>query len=178
MPSVPHTHPSTQPATSPRPTNRPPPDLRLRLATDTSPTGYVDGGWWPHSRDLSVELPVLVAELTHRLGAVTVITFAPMAWQTAPSELTVAGTTVSLAGSRAQDPYTVHVSGSDGRQLTLLVIPPEAPGNPARHAMMTAARSDNPERPVAILAAGDILPDSQVPRLLLVSDDPASDSRA
>ncbi|HEX3589265.1 MAG TPA: DUF5994 family protein [Pseudonocardiaceae bacterium] len=158
------------------PTDRPLP--RLRLAANTCPTGYVDGGWWPHSLDLSAELPVLVGELAPRLGVVTMITFAPEAWQTAPSQLTVTGRAVLLAGSRGQDPYTVHVSGSDGRHLTLLVIPPESPGNPAHGAMMTASRSDNPDRPVAILAAGDIVPDWRVPRLRLVSDDPASDGRA
>ena len=175
MPSVPHTQPAVQP---PMATDRPLPGPRLQLATNTSLAGYVDGGWWPHSLDLSVELPVLVAGLAPRLGVVTMITFAPEAWQTAPSQLTIAGRGVLLAGSRGQDPYTVHVSGSDGRQLTLLVIPPEASANPAHRAMMTASRSDNPDRPVAILAAGDILPDWRVPRLRLVSHDPASDSRA
>jgi hypothetical protein len=142
------------------------------LAANTSVTGYVDGGWWPRSLDLSAELPALVAELAARLGVVTMITFAPEAWRTAPSQLTVAGTAVSLAGSRGQDPYTVHVSGSCGRQLTLLVIPPEAAADAALGAMMIASRSDNPDRPVAILAAGGIVPDRRVPRLRLVSDDP------
>lgn len=178
MPSVPHTQPSAQPATSPMAADRPLPGLRLRLAANTPLTGYVDGGWWPRSLDLSVELPVLVAGLAPRLGAATMITFAPEAWQAAPSRLTIAGRGVPLAGSREQDPYTVHVSGSDGRQLTLLVIPPEASANLAHRAMMTASRSDNPDRPVAILAAGDIVPDRRVPRLRLVSHDPAPDSRA
>lgn len=178
MPSVPHTHPSAQPATSPLPAGRPRQGLRLRLAATTSPTGYVDGGWWPRSRDLSVELPVLLAELAPQLGVVTMITFAPEAWQSVPPQLIVAGRPVSLAGSRGSDPYTVHLSDSDGRHLTLLVIPPEAPGNPAHRAMMTASRSDNPDRPVEILAAGDIVPDRRVPRLRLVSDDPAADGRA
>jgi hypothetical protein len=34
--------------------------------------------------------------------------------------------------------------------------------------MMTAARPDNADRPVEILAAGPVLPDASVPRLRLV----------
>lgn len=171
MTSVPHTHPLPSLATQSSPTDRPLPGLRLRLTPEASPTGYVDGGWWPHSRDLTVELPGLVHELGSRLGVVAKVTFAPDAWQTAPRQFTVAEDTVRLAGFRAQDQYVVQVSGSDGRHLSLLVIPPEAPSTAAHRAMMTASRYGNAERPVEILATDDIVPDAMVPRLRLVSDD-------
>jgi hypothetical protein len=42
--------------------------LRLRLRPKALTTGYVDGAWWPRSRDLAAELPALLAVLTVRLG--------------------------------------------------------------------------------------------------------------
>ena len=35
--------------------------LRLRLKPKAATTGFVDGGWWPRSRDFAVELPGLLA---------------------------------------------------------------------------------------------------------------------
>jgi hypothetical protein len=34
--------------------------LRLKLKPKAPTTGYVDGAWWPRSRDLSAELPALL----------------------------------------------------------------------------------------------------------------------
>ena len=41
--------------------------VRLPLKADTTtPTGQVDGGWWPHSKDLAAELPELFSTLALR----------------------------------------------------------------------------------------------------------------
>src|SRR6476659_4656629 len=41
---------------------------RLRLKADTTtPTGQVDGGWWPHSTDLAAELPDLFSVLVSQI---------------------------------------------------------------------------------------------------------------
>jgi hypothetical protein len=42
----------------------------LRLKPKAPATGYVDGGWWPRSRDLSAELAALVEVLVVRLGRI------------------------------------------------------------------------------------------------------------
>jgi Family of unknown function (DUF5994) len=42
--------------------------LRLRLRPKALTTGYVDGVWWPRSRDLAAELPALLAVPAVRLG--------------------------------------------------------------------------------------------------------------
>lgn len=44
--------------------------LRLRTKPKAPTTGYVDGAWWPRSRDLAVELPALLAVPVVRLGQV------------------------------------------------------------------------------------------------------------
>ncbi|HVW42390.1 MAG TPA: DUF5994 family protein, partial [Amycolatopsis sp.] len=47
-------------------TEQPRPALRLRLKPKAPTTGYVDGAWWPRPRDLSAELPALLAVLAVR----------------------------------------------------------------------------------------------------------------
>ena len=41
---------------------------RLRLKPKAPQSGYVDGAWWPHSEDLTAELPDLLSVLSVRLG--------------------------------------------------------------------------------------------------------------
>ncbi|WP_396780534.1 DUF5994 family protein [Microbispora sp. H10830] len=43
-------------------------EVRLRLAPVLGPRGTVDGAWWPHFRDATVELPGLIAAIDQRLG--------------------------------------------------------------------------------------------------------------
>ena len=38
---------------------------RLRLKPKAPTSGYVDGAWWPHSDDLPIELPDLLAVLSY-----------------------------------------------------------------------------------------------------------------
>lgn len=178
MQSVPHppTAPSpervrTPPTAEAQPSARPMPGLRLRLKPKAPPTGYVDGGWWPRSRDLTVELPALVHVLAVRLGRVTRVAFALEAWGRPPRQLTVTGNPLRLEGFHSQDQYLLRVTGSDGTRLSLLVIPPEAAAAAAHDALMTASGRGNTDRPVEILAAGGIVPDTTVRRVRLVPDD-------
>ncbi|HKS48584.1 MAG TPA: DUF5994 family protein, partial [Amycolatopsis sp.] len=53
----------------------PPHTLRLRLKPKAPATGYVDGAWWPRSRDLSAELPTLLAVLAIRPGRIERVTY-------------------------------------------------------------------------------------------------------
>jgi Family of unknown function (DUF5994) len=183
MQSVPHPHPLAAPsperaqplpADEVRPVGRPMPGLRLRLKPKAPPTGYVDGGWWPRSRDLSVELPTLIRVLAVRLGRVTRVSFALEAWDNPPRQITVDGRPVRPEGFRSQDQYVLQLIGSGGPRMSLLVIPPEAGAAAAHDAMMVASGRGNTDRPVEILAAGGIVPDTTVRRLRLVSDDPQS----
>lgn len=43
---------------------------RLRLKPQAPQSGYVDGAWWPHSEDLTAELPDLLAVPSVRLGPI------------------------------------------------------------------------------------------------------------
>lgn len=159
------------PADQPLPARQPVHDIRLRLTPKAPPTGYVDGGWWPRSRDLTVELPALAHVLGVRLGRVTRVAFRITAWDLAPRQTTVDGHAIRLAGFHSQDEFVVHICGPDRQRVSLLVIPPEATVNAAHEAMMTAARRGNKDQPFEILVASGALPDGAVPRPRLVRDD-------
>ncbi|WP_454790219.1 DUF5994 family protein [Mycolicibacterium lutetiense] len=116
---------------------------RLRLKPKAPQSGYVDGAWWPHSDDLSVELPDLLAVLSVRLGRIDRVMYHMKAWATAPRKLTTGGRAVRLDGYRLQPINTIEVLGLDGDRLTLLVIPPHADADDAHRTMMTAAQPHN-----------------------------------
>ena len=137
--------------------------LRLRLKPKAPATGYVDGAWWPRTRDLAAELPELAEVLSVRLGPVQRVAFAMDAWPPPPAHrLPLDGRQVRLEAFRYQDKDIVYLSGLDGRRICLLVIPPEV-GDAAGHdAMMTAARRGNADSPVLILSKAGVLPEDEV----------------
>lgn len=104
-----------------------PPRLKLSLRRKpTAPTmGYVDGAWWPRSRDLTAELPALLAVLAARLGPIARIAYRLTPWDPSARQLNPDGTVARLGGYRAFNPDTVDVMTSSGNRLTLLVVPPE-----------------------------------------------------
>lgn len=141
MTSGPHLHIAIPPATTaiapPRQT------LRLKLKPKAPATGHVDGAWWPRSRDLSAELPGLLAVLAIRLGGVERVSYNLPTWDAAPRRLHIGGRQVRLGGFHAQHPHTVDVIGSNGSRLTLLVVPPATDRRTAHRTLMTASRRDN-----------------------------------
>jgi hypothetical protein len=144
MTSGPHTH------------TAPHPPLRLRLKPKAPATGYVDGAWWPRSRDLTVELPALAEVLAVRLGRIERVAHALSAWDTVPSRFEVDGYRVRLEGFTYQDQNIIHITGSNRGRVSLLVIPPETTTPAGHDALMTAARRGNADRPEEILAASSL----------------------
>ena len=128
-------------------------NLRLRLKPRAPVTGFVDGGWWPRSRDLPAELPALLAVLAVRLGPVESVSYNLDAWGLAPRRITIDGRIVRLAGYRSQHPATIDVL-SAGHRVTLLVVPPEATPEAAQGTLMAAGHRGNADRVEALLRTG------------------------
>jgi len=128
--------------------------LRLRLRPKALTTGYVDGAWWPRSRDLAAELPALLAVLTVRLGEIPRVSYNLTEWETAPGQISVEGVRVRLSGFWSRPPHTVDVIASDRRRLTLLLVPPETSLSVAHHAMMSAAQRENTDTVEVLLRDG------------------------
>lgn len=125
---------------------------RLRLKPKASPTGYVDGAWWPHSDDLVAEVPDLVAVLSVRLGPIDRVIYSLDEWQPAPRRATLDGRMVRLAGYHHQPRGTVEVQGVNRRRVILAVIPPASDAGAAHDTMMAAASPDDVSTVADLLA--------------------------
>jgi uncharacterized protein DUF5994 len=125
---------------------------RLKLKPETDPSGYVDGGWWPRSRDLGAELPALLTALAVRMGRIERVSYNLTTWGAAVArKIEVGGAAVRLAGYRSQHADTIDVISA--RQLiTLLVVPPEASAELAHRALVTAAQRGNTDELDDLLA--------------------------
>ncbi len=116
---------------------------RLRLKPKAPHTGYVDGAWWPHSDDLTAELPDLLAVLSVRFGPIDRVLYKLNDWAEAPAELATGGHAVRLDGYRLQPPNTVEVLGLNRSRIVLLVVPPHTDPDRAHATMMAAAAPDD-----------------------------------
>ncbi len=125
-------------------------DVRLHLKPTAPVTGHVDGGWWPRSRDLAAELPLLLAAVTARLGRVERVSYHLGDWDPAARRVDVDGHVVRLAGFRFQRSDTVDIAGRQQR-ITLLVVPPEASAQAADDALDAAGDPGNTDTVDALL---------------------------
>ena len=116
---------------------------RLRLKPKAPTSGYVDGAWWPHSEELPIELPDLLAVLSVRLGRIDRVLYNLNEWAKASAKLATGGRAVRLDGYRLQPMNTVEVIGLHRNRIALLVVPPNADPNQAHATMMAAAGPSN-----------------------------------
>lgn len=124
---------------------------RLRLKPRGPTTGFVDGAWWPRSRDLAPELPALLAVLAVRMGRIERVSYNLTTWAPTARKIDVDGVVVRLAGYRTQHPDTVDVFSA--RHLTtLLVVPPQTSPETAHHILMTVAHRGNTDPIPQLLA--------------------------
>ncbi|MFD1046399.1 DUF5994 family protein [Kibdelosporangium lantanae] len=116
-------------------------------------SGYVDGAWWPRSRDLSAELPTLLGVLAVRLGYIARVTYNLGVWNPAARRLIVEGRVIRLEGFHSQPADIVTVVGRDRQRLTLLVVPTDTDPVNAHHTMMTASSRGNRDTVEGLLTA-------------------------
>ncbi|WP_067683961.1 DUF5994 family protein [Nocardia miyunensis] len=136
--------------------NSGPPAHSLRLLIDTQPphTGWVDGAWWPHSHDLTTELPVLLTALAARLGLVHRVIYHLGDWDEAPARFITGASWVRLGGFHRKPRHTLDVVGLTGARIALLIIPPRTAVDSARVTMTTAAARGNTSTVTDLLRAG------------------------
>ncbi len=125
--------------------------LRLTLSS-ASGTATLDGGWWPWSRDLAVELADLVDHFPAELGRVHRAVFSRPDWNTVPRAIPVARGRVKTGSFPSDDSHMILLRTSTRTDLRILVVPP---GHPVGgQAMSIAADPANRWSPAQILAAG------------------------
>src|SRR6476646_11262600 len=125
---------------------------RLRLALSPVPGGRMDGGWWPHSRDLQVELADLVDHFPKNAGRVDRVVFSRPDWSTTPRKVKIARGMLKTGSFPEDDTHLMLLSLSTRKRLAVLVIPPETDAETARDLMRSAADPANLSTGTELLA--------------------------
>lgn len=124
--------------------------LRLRLSASPG-EATLDGGWWPHSRDIDVELADLVDGLPVDVGRVNRALYSRPDWDTRPHSVRVLQGRLKTGSFPGDNTHVIVLSMSTGLRLTLLVVPPDqALGD---EAMEVAAWPANRSSATEILAS-------------------------
>ena len=142
-------------------------DVRVSLRADAGSGGSpFDGGWFPRSNDLSVELPELIAELDRRGVRIERFTYALDGWLPLPRKLVLQDRIVRTGGFRSMDPQVVCLTWDEGtKRADLLVVPPDTDVLTGARALRLATRRGLPRSPQMVLAAARSTPLPQVPDL-------------
>ena len=125
----------------------------LRLQLSESPgLAALDGGWWPQSRDIDVELADLVDHFPAVSGHVYRALYSRPDWDTQPHKVPVSRGRLKTGSFPGDDTHVIVLSMSTRIDLRLLVVPPgHAVGE---QAMAIAADPANHWSTAQILAAG------------------------
>ena len=108
----------------------------------------LDGGWWPQSRDLAVELADLVDHFPARFGRIGRALFSPPDWDPAPRRVQVAGGYVKVGSFPRDDSHLIQLKTSDRTVLHVLVVPPGFTESQGAEALLAATtRGSTTRRP-------------------------------
>lgn len=119
--------------------------------------GFVDGGWWPRSRDLAAEVPLLLPVLWAQDRPMRRVSYNLDIWQHAPLLIRVDGHSVHLEGFHHHDPLLLSLAdGPATDRMDLLVIPPETDPEAAARALSAAGVHDL-RRPQELLLGSEEL---------------------
>lgn len=101
--------------------------------------GQLDGGWWPQSRDLAVELADLVDHFPPDLGRIVRATYSPPDWDPAPHRIPVASGYVKVGSFPRADTHLVLLKTAHHAELRVLVVPPGMSSDQGDEALLAAA---------------------------------------
>ena len=124
--------------------------LRLRLRANLG-SGFVDGGWWPRSGDLSTELPPLLMAMWSAGHQVYRVTYDLASWERPPRHMTVSGRRVKVDGYRSDGATLSLVDLSGWSRIDLVVIPPATDAQVAHRALALAGLDGDLHRAPEIL---------------------------
>lgn len=138
--------------------------LRLSLGT-AGRRDHLQGGWWPQSRVLGVELADLVDHLPSARGRVIRALFSRPDWDDLPRRVTVSGRLLRVGSFPGDDTHEVQLRMADHSVLRLLVVPPAFSAPQGAEAMLAAATPGNTHSATELLAtvtdSPDVDPDDQ-----------------
>lgn len=112
---------------------------RLRL-TPQARTGRLDGGWWPHTRDLATELGSLVDHFPVDRGSISRAVYSTPDWEPLLNRRVPTARGYIKAGSFPRDDtHMILLSMSDRSVLRILVVPPALTAEQGEEALLAAA---------------------------------------
>jgi hypothetical protein len=116
--------------------------LRLQLNAALG-QDRLDGAWWPYSRDLGSEVSELVRRFPASHGPIRRAVYSRPDWDTAPRKVTAGPRVIKVGSFPRDDTHVLIVQLSDGRRLTLLVVPPDFSQGQGEEAMLAACTPGN-----------------------------------
>jgi Family of unknown function (DUF5994) len=112
--------------------------LRLRMSPRPG-RDRLDGGWWPQTRNLAVELADLVNHFPQPAGRIMRAVVSPPDWDTPPRSVLVTNGYVEVVPSTRNGQNVIHLRTADRTVLVLLVVPPGTARPEAEDALRTAS---------------------------------------
>lgn len=116
--------------------------LRLRMS-EQSGRDRLDGGWWPQSRDLPVELANLVDNFPARFGRISRVLVSPPDWDSFPRRIRVRGRYLKVGAFPRDDTHVILLTIADRSLLRVLVVPPDYSTAQGEEALLAAATAGN-----------------------------------
>lgn len=114
---------------------------RLYLTPAGSRPDRLDGAWWPHSRDITRELPGLIAAVELQFGRIDRITLNGSLWPELPHRIAVAGRSIDVGWFTTGQPgVEVCVLSNDAGRWDLLLVPPESEAGAAEISLALGPR--------------------------------------
>ena len=133
----------SSPASSPAGSSAAAGPLRLRLAEQQG-RDHLDGGWWPHSRDLGAELRELVDSFPPERGRVVRALYSPPDWEPGtPRNLPVAAGRIKVGSFPHDDTHRVQLTMSDRSVWHLVVVPVHFEADQGEEALLAATTPGN-----------------------------------
>lgn len=126
---------------------------RVCLKPHSDHPGMVNGAWWPRSRDLTRELPALIAALDERWATIIRVTVNVRMWPAIPKRMRTGAHVVRVGWFDAeQDPHDICLLSYRAQRWDLLVIPPQFDPVRAARLMALAADPTNKQTASALIA--------------------------
>lgn len=118
-------------------------DLRLAMGSASVGRDRLDGGWWPHSRDLATEFAALVDDFPSEHGRIVRGVYSPPDWDDSPRRIAVRGRSVKVGRFPRDDTHVIYLTTSDRVVYCLLVVPSAFDEAQGSEAMLAAATRGN-----------------------------------
>jgi hypothetical protein len=119
----------------------------------------LDGGWWPQSRDLTLELGDLVDNFPAELGRIVRVIFSPPDWDDAPRRVPTRRGYVKVGFDPHDDTHVMVLMTSERTELCVLVVPPDMSRTKGEEALLASVTAGYASSPGALLTAVRERPD-------------------